>query len=253
MAVKYIDCHTHPIKMYYEDNFHVIEKAHSKGLVGLIITGCNAKENDEVINICKYFDYTFPVIGIHPTESNGKIDGKTIERQLTKDVVGIGEIGLDYYYPDTNKKVQKESFIAQIKVAQKHRIPVVVHMRDSYEDLYGVIKQFPDVKFMIHTYSGDLNWAKKFYELGCYFSISGVVTYKNSKELREAVKWIPVDRILTETDAPYLAPQQKRGEKNYPNYVIYTANFIAGLKNIPIEKFTKQVLKNAKELFKINV
>lgn len=253
MSIKYIDCHTHPLKQYYKDNYQVIEKARNKGVVAMLITGCDEEENNEVLNICKHFDYTFPVIGIHPNNSNGAVDGETIERQFTKDVVAIGEIGLDYYYPETNKQKQKESFIAQIKVAQKHNVPVVIHMRDSYEDLYEIMQKFEDVTFMIHTYSGDLEWAKKFYELGCYFSFGGVVTYKNAAKTIEVINWLPVDCILTETDAPYLSPATKRNTINYPNYVIYTANYIAGLKRMSIEKFTDQVLKNAKQLFKINV
>ncbi|WP_029513296.1 TatD family hydrolase [Mycoplasmopsis primatum] len=252
MAIKYIDCHTHPIKMYYENNFHVVEKAHSKGLVAMLVTGCDPVENLEVLNICKHFDYTYPVIGVHPNLSTGTDDGEIINSQITPDVIAIGEIGLDYYYPETNKEKQIASFKAQIKVAQKHNLPVVVHMRDSYEDLYKIIDEFPDVDFMIHTFSGDLYWAKKFYELGCYFSFSAIVSYKNNKQLMEVLKWMPIDRILTETDAPYLPPATKRGEKNYPNYVIHTANYIAGIKNLSIEKFTDQVLKNAKELFGIN-
>ncbi|WP_027334591.1 TatD family hydrolase [Mycoplasmopsis felifaucium] len=253
MSIKYIDCHMHPLKIYYEDNYQVVEKAYNKGVSAMLVTGCNAQENEEVLNICKHFNYTYPVIGIHPNESTGKQDADIIKQQLTNDVVAIGEIGLDYYYSETNKEKQKESFIAQIEVAKEHNLPVVVHMRDSYEDLYEIMKQFPMVKFMIHTYSGDIEWAKKFYDLGCYFSFSGTVTYKNASKTIEVVKWLPVERILTETDSPYLTPATKRGMKNYPNYVIYTANFIAGLKDMPIEKFADKILKNAKELFKLDV
>lgn len=253
MSIKYVDAHTHPLKMYYKDNFHVIEKAHSKGLVAMLITGCTKEENEEILHIASHFDYTFPVIGIHPNYASGKNDGDIIRKQLTKNVVAIGEIGLDYYYNTISKEKQKESFISQIQVARENNIPVVIHMRDSYEDLYQIIKDNKDVKFMIHTFSGDLDWAKKFYELGCYFSISGISTYKNAIKTVEVIKWLPVERILTETDAPYLSPAQKRGLKNYPNYVAYTANYIAGLKSMPIEKFTDQVLKNAKFLFKLDV
>lgn len=253
MSIKYIDCHTHPIKEYYKDNFQVIEKAYFKGVAAMLITGCDPKENLEVLNICSHFDYTFPVIGVHPNNSTGAIDGEIVESQLTKDVVAIGEIGLDYHYPDTKKDVQKESFIAQIKVAQRNNLPVVVHMRDSYEDLYEILSQFKDVKFMIHTFSGNLYWAKKFNDLGCYFSFSAIATYKNNSSLLEVLQYLPVDKILTETDAPYLPPASKRGMLNYPNYVKHTANYIAGVKGLSIEKFTDKVLKNAKRLFKINV
>ncbi|MBZ4195469.1 TatD family hydrolase [Mycoplasma sp. 1331] len=253
MGIKYVDCHTHPIKCYYENNLEVISKSRNKGVAVMLVTGCDPKENLEVLEICKKFDYTFPVIGVHPNVSTGKKDAEIIESQITNDVVAIGEIGLDYYYPETNKEVQMESFISQIKVAEKYNLSVVIHMRDSYEDLYETLRKFPNVRFMIHTFSGNLFWAQKFYEIGCFFSFSAISTYKNSKELIDVIEWLPVDRILTETDAPYLPPASKRGEKNYPNYVIHTANFIAGIKKMPIEKFADQVLKNAKELFKLNV
>ncbi|QSF13668.1 TatD family hydrolase [Mycoplasma sp. Mirounga ES2805-ORL] len=253
MAIKYVDAHTHPLKEYYKDNFKVIEKAYSKGVSIMMITGCNEKENNEVINICKNFDFTFPVIGIHPTETKGAIDGLTIENQLTKDVKGIGEIGLDFYWKDVPKNTQIESLNAQIKIAQKYDLPVVIHMRDAYQELYDILKNYKNVKFMIHTYSGNLEWAKKFYDLGCYFSFGGVVTYKNAAKTVEVVDWLPVDRILTETDAPYLTPAQKRGEWNYSNYVIYTLTFIAGIKKLSIEKMADIVFKNAKNFFKLNV
>ncbi|WP_027120511.1 TatD family hydrolase [Mycoplasmopsis lipofaciens] len=253
MSIKYIDCHTHPLKSYYKDNFHVIEHSRSKNIVAMMVTGCDPKENEEVKKICKQFDYTFPVIGIHPNCSSGKKDGEILENQIDENIKAIGEIGLDFHYPNTNKKNQIESLIAQINVAKKYNLPVVIHMRDAYAELYEILKNYPDVQFMIHTYSGNLEWAKKFYELGCYFSFSGVVTYKNANKTIEVLKWLPIDKILTETDAPYLSPSHKRGELNYSNYVIYTVHYIAGIKQMSVEKFADQILKNAKELFKINV
>ncbi|WP_029512623.1 TatD family hydrolase [Mycoplasmopsis iners] len=252
MSIKYVDAHVHPIKHYYKDNFHVIEKAKAKGVAVMMVTGCSLEENEEVKKICKQFDFTFPVIGIHPTEISGAQDGELLEKQIDENVKAIGEIGLDYYW-DIDKQLQKESFISQIEIAKKHNLPVVIHMRDAYEDLYEIIKNYPTVKFMIHTFSGDLHWAKKFYELGCYFSFSGIVTYKNATKTIEVLEWMPVERILTETDAPYLTPATKRGQKNFSNYVIHTAIYIAGLKKMPLEKFADQVLKNAKELFNLNV
>ncbi|EGV00600.1 TatD family hydrolase [Mycoplasmopsis columbina] len=253
MSIKYVDAHTHPLKCYYKDNYKSIEKAHAKGLAVMMVTGCARREIEEVKYLCKHFDYTYPVIGIHPNEATGKEDADFIESHLDSSIKAIGEIGLDYYWNTTTPEIQKESFIAQVKLAEKYNLPVVVHMRDAYEDLYEIIKQFPYVNFMIHTYSGDLEWAKKFYDLGCYFSFSGITTYKNAQKTIEVLDWLPVDRILTETDAPYLTPAQKRGEINYSNYVIFTTTFIAGVKKIPVEKFADQVFKNAKELFNLNV
>ncbi|MEA4115348.1 TatD family hydrolase [Mycoplasma sp. 744] len=252
MGIKYVDAHTHPVKEYYQNNFDVIEKAKNKGVGVMLVTGCSLKENEEVKKICQKYDYTFAVIGVHPTEVTGKNDALELEKQLDNNIVAIGEIGLDYHW-DIPKAIQKESFIAQVELAKKYNLPVVIHMRDAYEDLYEIIKKYSDVKFMIHTYSGNLEWAKKFYNLGCYFSFSGVITYKNNKDSLEVLNWLPVERILTETDAPYLSPAQKRGQMNYSNYVIYITTYIAGIKQMSVEKFADQIVKNAKELFNLNV
>ncbi|VEU77958.1 TatD family hydrolase [Mycoplasmopsis columbinasalis] len=254
MAIKYVDAHTHPLKCYYKDNYQYCEEAYNKGVAVMMVTGCDPQENEEVLQLCKHFDHTFPVIGIHPTLATGKQDGEILAKQITPEVKAIGEIGLDYYWKNVPREIQIESFDAQIETAKKFNLPVVVHMRDAYEDLYEVIKKRADqVTFMIHTFSGDLYWAKKFYELGCYFSFSGIVTYKNAQKTIEVLEWLPVERILTETDAPYLSPAQKRNEWNDSTNVIYVTTFIAGLKKMPFEKFADQVLKNTKELFKLNV
>ncbi|KKB26751.1 putative deoxyribonuclease [Mycoplasmopsis meleagridis] len=262
MGIKFVDVHTHPLKEYYEDNYEVIERAHKKGLAAIFVTGCSLKENEEVKKICQKYDYTFAVLGVHPHEVKGKSDALFLEKQIDKNTYAIGEIGLDYFFRNEEsyeeqlkiESIQKESFIAQIEVAKKYKLPVVIHMRDSYEDLYEIIKKYHnDVKFMIHTFSGDINWAKKFYELGCYFSFSGIATYKNAKKTIEVLEWMPIDRILTETDAPFLSPATKRGKLNYPNYVIHTVLYIAGIKKMSVEKTADQILKNTRELFKINV
>lgn len=253
MSIKFVDAHTHPLKVYYEDPEKVVQNAYNKGVKVMMVTGCEMKENVEVIEFCRKFDYTWPVIGIHPTCVTGANDGALLETLITDEIKAIGEIGLDYYWDTTTPEMQKESLIAQIKVAEKHSLPVVIHMRDSYEDLYEILSQFPNVKFMIHTWSGTIEWAKKFYELGCYFSFSGIVTYKNSSHLVEVIDFLPVESILTETDAPYLAPAHKRGEKNYSNYVRYVTTFIAGIKKMPLEKLAFQVIKNAKGFFNLDV
>ncbi|MBU4690240.1 TatD family hydrolase [Mycoplasma sp. ES3157-GEN-MYC] len=253
MAIKFVDAHTHPLKEYYKNTDETIMNAFNEGVEIMMVTGCSLDENNEVIATCKKYDFTYPVIGIHPNHATGDIDGLNLEKQITSDVKAIGEIGLDFFWDLVPKEIQISSLHSQIKVAQKYNLPVVIHMRDSYEELYEILKQYQEVKFMIHTFSGDIYWAKKFSEFNTYFSISGVSTYKNAQKTIEVVDWLPLDRILTETDAPYLSPANKRGTDNVSENVIYTTMFLAGIKKMAPEKFSKQVVKNAKEFFNLNV
>ncbi|WP_029608865.1 TatD family hydrolase [Mycoplasma simbae] len=252
MSMKFVDVHTHPLKEYYEDTDLVIKRANSNGVAVMMVTGCSLEENKEVLKTCAKYNFTFPVIGVHPNNAKGSIDAQLLEKQITPNVKAIGEIGLDFYWDSVPKQVQIDSFCAQIDLAKKYNLPVVIHMRDSYADLYEILLKYPDVKFMIHTYSGDLYWAQKFNELGVYFSFSGVATYKNALKTIEVIDWLPVDKILTETDAPYLSPASQRGSQNVSENVKETAIFIAGIKKMPPENFVKQVYKNAKEFFKLN-
>ncbi|VEU60950.1 TatD DNase family protein [Mycoplasmopsis bovigenitalium] len=251
--MKFVDAHTHPLKEYYQDTDQIVKNAREQGIAIMMVTGCSLEENEEVKKICEKYDWTFPVLGIHPNNAKGAIDGMLLEKQIDSNVKAIGEIGLDYYWDSVPKNIQLESLHSQIKVAQKHNLPVVIHMRESYEDLYEVLKQYPDVKFMIHTFSGDRYWAEKFSEFNTYFSISGISTYKNAQNTIDVVDFLPIERILTETDAPYLSPANKRGQTNVSENVIYTTMFLAGIKKMSPEKFAKQIYKNAKEFFKLNV
>ncbi|QBF34885.1 TatD family deoxyribonuclease [Mycoplasmopsis phocirhinis] len=252
MAIKLVDAHTHPLKEYYSNIDETISQAHQNGVNIMMVTGCSIQENEEVKKICQNYPFAYPVIGIHPNNATGKVDGDLIEAQIDTNIKAIGEIGLDFYWNNVSPQIQIDSLHSQIRVAQKHNLPVVIHMRDSYETLYEILSQYRDVKFMIHTFSGDLFWAKKFYELNTYFSFSGTITYKSSNHLIEVVEWLPIERILTETDAPYLSPAQKRGEQNVMENVIFVATYIAGIKKMSIEKFAKQIYRNAKEFFNIN-
>lgn len=252
MSIKFTDAHTHPLKEYYDQPSQIIQNAIENGVSIMMITGCSLSENEEIKRLASIHQNVYAVIGIHPNNAKGAQDGVKLEAQIDKSVKAIGEIGLDYYWDSVPKAVQLESLHAQIKVAQKHSLPVVIHMRDSYEDLYEVLKSYPDVKFMIHTFSGDLYWAKKFAQYNTIFSISGTITYKNADKLIEVVDWLPIEKILTETDAPYLSPIPKRGTQNVSENVIYTTMFLAGIKKMSPEKFAQQVQKNAKEFFNLN-
>ncbi|QJG66308.1 TatD family hydrolase [Mycoplasma phocoeninasale] len=253
--MKYIDVHTHPFKEYYEDPYQTVVEWHKNNMEKLFICGTSREDSVELLDLCGREDYLFPIIGIHPTLSKGAEDGEFIENIINKDVVAIGEIGLDYHYDNSpSKEIQKSSFIAQLEIAKKYNIAAMLHIRDALEDAYEIISQpqYQDLKIIFHSFSGDENFVRKCLgHKNFYFSISGVVTFKNAKILQDAVKLIPIDRLFCETDTPYLAPTPMRGKPNISPYVMYTYQYIANLKNIGEEKLVSQIQNNVKKVFKI--
>ena len=203
----YIDTHCHIFKEEYDELEKVI-----KGIEDNIIinAGTNTKTNKEIIEMINYSNI-YGVIGIHPEEIKyiSQEDYLFLEKNVTnKKIVGIGEIGLDYYWNKENKETQKEVFIKQILIAKKYNKPIVVHSRDSIEDTYYILEKYAKgMKIVLHCYSGSKEMANKFLELGIMFGIGGVVTFKNGKKLKEVVEVLPLSNILLETDSPYLTPE----------------------------------------------
>ena len=226
--MEYIDIHTHPFKEYYDDPHEEVKKWKEMNMQYLFVNGTSKEDCIELLDLCEKENYLFPVIG-------------------------IGEVGLDYHYDDSpSKEIQKEGFISQIEVARKYNIPVVMHIRDALEDAYEIIsnEKYNDMKFVFHSYSGDVAFTEKCLKHpNFYYSISGVVTFKNAKSLQNAVKIIPIDHIFCETDTPYLAPVPMRGSDNISPYVSYTYQYIAKLKNISEQELVNQIKVNVKKVF----
>jgi len=170
-------------------------------------------------------------------------------------VVAIGECGLDYHYENYQKEVQKKWFIEQIRLAKELELPIVVHDRDANIDTYNILKKEQDGNLtgVLHCYSGDLELAKKYIDMGFYISIAGPVTYRNARKLQEVAKEIPLEYLLIETDSPYLTPSDIGRRRNQPSYVRYVAGTIAQLRKIPFEKVEIQTNKNTKKIFKIDI
>ncbi|TPR54705.1 TatD family hydrolase [Metamycoplasma neophronis] len=251
--MKYIDIHTHPFKEYYENPLQVVNEWYADNMEKMFIVGTSREDSIELLDLCKQAPFMHPIIGIHPTLTVGKADGDFLETIIDNSVIGIGEIGLDYHYDDSpSAEVQKEGMIAQMNVAKRHGIVAMLHIRDALEDAYEIIsrEEFRDLKIVFHSFSGDKDYVKKCLALpNVYFSISGVVTFKNAKSLQEAVKEIPLERMFCETDTPYLAPTPMRGKPNISPYVMYTYNFIADLKGVDYETFNQQIRANIKKVF----
>lgn len=236
-----VDTHCHITSEYYDNILEVINKMKDNII---IVSGTNKEDIKEVISLCNYKN-VYGTIGIYPTE---ELDLKIIEDNINNEkIVGIGEIGLDYHL-EHNKEEQKNKFIKQLDLARKYNKTVVIHTRDAIQDTYDILKNYKDLKKVIHCYSGSLEMAKEFIKIGCRLGIGGVLTFKNSK-LKDVVKEIDLKYLLLETDSPFLAPEPLRGTKNEPYNVIYVAKKIAEIKNVSLEEVLDITTLNAKDQF----
>lgn len=248
-----IDTHCHLFKDDYEDIEDVIKKM---GNNIMIVSGTNDLDNLEVIELCDKYPNIYGTIGIHPTEikSITKDSFKIIEDNLNNPkIVGIGEIGLDYYWSKENKEVQKEVFISQIELARKYKKCIVVHSREALNDTYEILKNYKDVKVDIHCFSSSLEMANNFINLGCKLGIGGVLTFKNNIKLKDVVSKIDLKHILLETDSPYLTPEPNRGKRNEPYNIIYIAEKIAELKGISTDDVLEITSLNAINQFDLPI
>lgn len=223
----------------------------------IIVSGADHESNKEVITLCNKYPNIYGTIGLHPDEADTYKEDylQFIEDNITnKKIVGIGEIGLDYYYAKDNKDKQIELFEKQISIALKYNKPIVVHSREAANDTYEIMKRnnIEKIKSVIHCYSYSVEMAHNFIKLGSMLGIGGVVTFKNGTKLKEVVKEIDLHHLVLETDSPYLAPEPLRGTKNEPYNIIYVARMIAKIKNISEEEVLKQTTMNAVHQFDLN-
>lgn len=222
----------------------------------IIVSGADGQGNKEVIELCNKYENVYGTIGIHPGEITETIeeDIKYVEENINNPkIVGIGEIGLDYYWSKDKKELQKKYFIKQLELAKKHNKCAVIHSRDAINDTYEILKNSGNEKVNIHCFSGSLEMAKKFVGLGYKLGIGGVVTFKNSITLKEVVREIDLKYLLLETDSPYLTPEPYRGTKNQPYNIYFVAEKIAEIKNISLEEVLKTTTENAMTQFDLNM
>lgn len=242
--------------MYIDTHCHLtmgnIEKINNLATNLAIVSGTSDKDNSEVLELARKYNNIYCTLGIHPEEVETSEELEIIKANINdKKVVAIGEIGLDYYYRKDNKEEQKELFIKQLELARKYNKNVVVHSRDAFEDTYEILKEYSDLKITIHCFSYSLECAKMFIKLGFKLGITGVVTFKNSKNIKNVVENVDINNLFIETDSPYLTPEPYRGQENEPCYVIYVAKKIAELKNMKYEDVINITYKNAIEFYGI--
>ncbi len=219
---------------------------------GIMVTaGCDDETNKEVLELVEKYPNVYGVLGIHPEETDKITDSsfKFIEDNLSnKKIVGIGEIGLDYYWRSDNKEEQKEVFERQLKLAEKYNLPVIVHSRDAIQDTYDIIVKYK-VKGIIHCFSSSLEMAREFIKIGFKIGIGGTLTFKNSLKLQEIVKVIDTKDMVLETDSPYLSPEPFRGKKNEPKNTYFVAQKISEIKGEKVEKIIDETHASALEIF----
>ncbi|MGL4910662.1 MAG: TatD family hydrolase [Cetobacterium sp.] len=251
--MKLVDTHCHLDNEQFDlDRLEVIDRIKEK-LEFCVNIGYDLKSSDVSLELAKKNDFIYATVGIHPTDIsdyNDEIEQKLEEMAKDSKVVAIGEIGLDYHWMTEPKEVQQDIFKKQLQLAQRVNKPVVIHTRDAMEDTVNILKEFPEIKGVIHCYPGSVETAKILIDR-FYLGIGGTLTFKNAKKTVEVVKDIPLDRIVLETDAPYLTPIPFRGKRNEPIYVQYVAEKIAEIKEISLEEVIKVTTENAKKLYNI--
>ena len=247
----YIDTHCHLFDEYYDDIEEIIKKCKDNNIKRIIVSGVDMKSNMEVLELVNKNDIVYGSIGFHPTELKylNYDDLKWLEEHINDEkIVAVGEIGLDYHYEDTDKELQIDVLRRQLELAEKYNKPIIFHSRDAIGDTYNILKEY-NLRGCIHCYSGSVEMAREFIKLGYMIGVGGVVTYKNSRILKEVVNDTDLSYILLETDAPYLSPEPYRGNKNDSSNIGEIARVIAELKNTSIIEISRTTTMNAERLF----
>ena len=256
MENKYIifDTHAHyDDDSFDEDREAVLSQIKENGVVGILNCASSYESIDKTYNLTIENDFIYGALGIHPEnadEFNDDVEKEIIELvNKNKKIIAIGEIGLDYYWEENpSKEIQKEVFRRQMKLAETLNLPVIIHDRDAHGDTLEIIKEFPNVKGIVHCFSGSVEFAVECIKLGYYIGVGGIVTFKNAKKIVEVVKQIPLENILVETDAPYMAPTPNRGKRNKSDYIAYIIEQIAQIKNLNPKEVNLAVNSNFKRL-----
>lgn len=252
-----IDSHCHLDDQRYEsDREVIITRARAAGVEHFVTIGCDLETSRAAVTLAQQNRLISATVGVHPHEVKLIQPGWYDELRLLaqgKCVVAYGEIGLDYHYDHSPRDVQRTRFREQVQLARELRLPIVIHTREAQEDTIAILKEEKagELGGVFHCFSGDAWLAKDALDLGFYLSFSGVITFQNAVMLRDIVKTVPVDRILIETDSPYLTPAPHRGKRNEPAYVRFVAEKIAELHGMSIEQVEEATTRNARRLFRI--
>ncbi|GGW76877.1 TatD family hydrolase [Alteromonas halophila] len=247
-------CHLDRLKQTDDELNQTLEFARNRGVEHFLCVAVSVKDYDSMLASVKDFDDVSVSCGVHPLHQEDACSyDELLEKARRPEVVAIGETGLDYYYSEDTQSVQRQSFIDHIKVANALNKPLIIHTRDARQDTLDLLKQYKaaHTKGVLHCFTESLEMAEAAMEMDFYISISGIVTFNSAKALRDVARAIPLDRLLIETDSPWLAPVPHRGKQNQPGYVVEVAEFIAELKGISVEALARQTTENFYRLFSL--
>lgn len=247
--IKIFDSHAHyDDESFNEDREVLLPYLKEQGIVGILNCGSSLQGTRDTYTLANKYDFIYGAVGIHPENANEFNEEVLVElKEMAKNqkIKAIGEIGLDYYWEENPpKEVQKLVFREQMKLAEELSLPVIIHDRDAHGDTLEIIKEFPKVKGVLHCFSGSAEFALECVKLGYYIGFTGVVTFKNAKKIRQVAEVVPLDRILVETDAPYMAPVPYRGKRNQSDYILQIINKLAEIKEVTAEKISAVTIEN---------
>ena len=251
----FIDTHCHLDKLESNPE-ETVEEAKQEGVKTMVTISVDEESFDFVSKAVKQFKDVYGTVGIHPhdaSEFSPKLEKSILKMAREQDkLIAIGETGLDYHYMNSSSEDQQFAFRKQLQIAVEVNLPVVLHTREAETDTINILKEIPVPALGVaHSFTSSLMMAKTLLDMGWYLGINGIVTFKNAEDLREIVRWIPMDRLLLETDSPFLAPIPFRGKPNKPAHIPIIASFVAELRNITIEHLAEKTSENAQRLFRI--
>ena len=250
--MKIIDTHTHIYDEHFEEDFDTVMKNIEEQMEGIVSIGFDPESSKKSIELANKYSFVHAVIGVHPVDIkkyNDEVEKELEKLALTeKKVVAIGEIGLDYHWMEDPEEVQKEGFRKQIELAERVKLPIVIHTREALQDTLDILREYKNVGGILHCYPGSYEAAKPFLDR-YYIGVGGTVTFKNNRKTKELVKELSLDKIVLETDCPYLTPVPFRGKRNEPGYTKYVAEEIARIKEISVEEVINITTENAKKIY----
>lgn len=251
----YFDSHAHLTEDCFAQDFDtVVDNMKSASVTGMMEIGFDLPSSEKAVQLAERFDWVHAAVGSHPDDAEQVNEARiAVYRGLCRNprVKAIGEIGLDYHYEEPGREVQKRAFRMQLALAQELSMPVVIHEREAHEDGLRILEEFPTIRGVFHCFSGSYEMAKELIKRGWYIGFTGVVTFKNARKAVETAANIPLDRILIETDCPYMAPEPFRGRRCDPSLVPYVAKKIADLRGLSPESVAAATAENAKRCFRI--
>ena len=250
------DTHAHMDDLaFQEDRESILEGLADKG-VGLVMNpGCSLASSRNAVALAEKYSFVYAAVGSHPDVAD-EVNEEALEEyrklcKLHEKVKAIGEIGIDYHYEDIPRERQLKAFRMQMELAREVGLPVIVHEREAHEDGMAVVREFPDVTGVFHCYSGSAEMARQLVDKGWYIGFTGVLTFKNARKAIETAQAIPIDRIVLETDCPYMAPVPHRGKRNDPGYLCHMAEKLAEVRGLSLEEIHQITFENGKRLYRI--